>query len=272
MTVHKTRKRPRGPKGSKGGAVLGEGRTSTVYSPPLQCQDPTNVDYTSRLYVSKYTTEDAAKREYSMVEPLRRIDPEGDYTVIPLHICKAALENETMNATNKNHIKRNRRLKRDTLVIMPNGGSSIVTLYSALERAAYAKTPIPKNEYPSLQYMNHVLASLKRLGYFIERMNREGIYHNDISYDNILYNEESHESRIIDLELGSKAKANAKANANHYDMYDMMSIILELYTFLHTLYGTPIPPFHSTHYRRKQAGTEYSSDLYLSDLEQIHAV
>jgi hypothetical protein len=74
----------------KGGSKIGQGKFGTVFSPPLKCGDGANVKWASTKYVSKTTTEDSLEREFVNSLLIKKLDPNGDWSVTAEHACKIA--------------------------------------------------------------------------------------------------------------------------------------------------------------------------------------
>lgn len=72
----------------KGGSKIGQGAFGTVFSPPLKCGDGTNVKWDSTKYVSKTTSEEFLEREFVNSLLLKKLDPEGEWSVTAEHACK----------------------------------------------------------------------------------------------------------------------------------------------------------------------------------------
>jgi hypothetical protein len=244
------RKRANSHKKQRGGARIGEGRTSTVFSPPLKCTEHTD-KYDSPAWVSKLTTRATAESELRNTAALRAIDPKSQFTLIPVHICPLAREQ-----TNENFGESNtRKGERNTLVIMPNGGIQLGALFTLLESAAY--TPSGESTAPPPEYIHAVLIALKELALFIVSMNAAGVYHNDIHFENILYNQDTNEARLIDFELGGKIK--------HNDLYDIMSVIEQIYIFQNMIYKIETPAFS----KQKISRGDYTIEMFRKDIDLI---
>jgi serine/threonine protein kinase len=238
-----------------GMAKIGTGRTSTVFSPPLHCENGSHGKFSSHRYVSKLVREETADTEMKLAEKLKEIDPESNYTIFPLHRCSIAHDGQT----NTNFRSGMNDLHRKVLLFSVNGGRTLTELYDEIESS---KQSLGKSFIPKLN------KSLHKLGEFILLMNHRGIYHSDISLDNLVYDPDTYHIRLIDFELST---INSPTSTN--DKFDFIGCCFNLNELFERKYGDEYKRnFIFTGYtymRDRKKYTNHINDNYRHDLQVL---
>ncbi len=159
---------------------IGEGLTGKVYYPALECEDSTKQP--TGDYVSKVMKKDAAQKEYTTTESLRKLKPSG--VVYPEHICDQK-GNPTMS-----------------LLFSRYGGEELSRYYDAAHQKTSGKllwwqTPADPKDIAEIP---NIIKALETLRDEIVYLNSNGIYHNDVQTDNIVYDKKSKKAYLIDFE------------------------------------------------------------------------
>jgi serine/threonine protein kinase len=261
-------------KGTKkrGGRRIGKGRTGTVYTPPLLCEEKME-QYTSTEYVSKLTSKDIAEKEIAKADVIKSIDPSNKYSIYALHICKIADVQENTNYTDE--------YKEGWIVIMKNGGRDLTDLYFYAEKVGYSNS---KQKVP-VELLRNFFSKIVELGYFIVMMNENNLYHNDISADNLVWDYENGNIRLIDFELStlgpiirknttrrsitSLRKKNEKNIAmTMMDKINVISFAKQMYSMLRMRKDLYTLSDVNIQYTIRSAG-DYTNEMYIQDLEAL---
>lgn len=143
----------RGRRSYRGAGKIGEGVSGTVYQPPLQCSDGTNINTTNTSMVGKIITEREFKKEMDASLILKDIDPEQIYTIRMANFCRVDAKN-----TDFTH-----------QTIYPYGGESLSNLQKDLTT----------NIRP-------VFKALKEFLPYLLEFN-QSYFHNDLHLDNLVF-------------------------------------------------------------------------------------
>lgn len=170
---------------------IGEGLSGKVYYPALECEDSTKQP--SGDYVSKVMKKDAAQKEYSKTESLRKLKPSG--VVYPEHICDQK-GNPTMS-----------------LLFSRYGGEELTRYYDAAQQKSSGKVlwwqqPASPDDIAEIP---NIVKALETLRDEIAFLNSNGIYHNDVQTDNIVYDKKTKKAYLVDFEkMSSTPSQNDK--------------------------------------------------------------
>lgn len=179
-----------------GGNKIGQGITGTVYYPPLKCKEESKTPKGD--YVSKKSKKEISKREFEKTEALRKLNL--DNIIYPEHICEYD--------------------DKHNLLFSKYGGPSLLEYYDYMEKLAYSKKNINKNDFDK-KYFNNVIDALNKLKASVKTMNENNIYQGDITFDNILYNEKENKAYLIDFEQSGKKRDEAK------EVQEIIDILIE---------------------------------------------
>jgi serine/threonine protein kinase len=207
----------------KGGAKIGEGRTSHVFQPPLKCQDVVDSEYNSDKYVSKLTDAKIAEKEMKIAEKLKHIDPNCDFIIYPLASCPLNLKQTNDEFIASEHTKLFGR-KLDTLLISIYGGITLNTIVEYIYKN-YKNEP---DALPPTDYINAVWKSLATLSEFVPSLYDNGIIHNDIHNENMVFNQDDYKTRIIDFEFNDTKNMSPNAKRSE-DKYQFMMCWIAIY-------------------------------------------
>ena len=243
----------------RGGAIIGEGRTSYVFRPPLACQGEIDNKFKSDLYVSKLTSTDIAEKELNVAKQLKEIDPDCKYTIYPVASCPLSeLQTNANYNPSKHKVQFGRKL--DTLLFSLNGGVPLSNLIEYI----YMNTSTPEM-LPPAEYINPIWKSLVELSTFIPTLYENGIVHGDITGENLVYNEDADDirMRMIDFEFASYS------NEPFVDMYYYMKTCVDVYDAFAS-YCTPSEPFDCPATIKTKA--QFTPEIYRSCCEKMKSI
>jgi len=202
----------------KGGSKIGQGAFGTVFSPPLNCGDGTNVKWSSTKYVAKTTSEEFLEREFVNSLLLKKLDPDGDWSVTAEHACKIA-----PGQNSKNYVPTELNTHQ---IIFKNAG---VNLYDLLLKpgvkgdAFYYKDGLLEkggdedfSVFSRLEPANLSLL-IKQLKIFLPKLAllNQTYIHRDLHFGNIV--SDGSTPRIIDLDSLTPVKALVSEQKKLYE-------------------------------------------------------
>ena len=176
----------------RGGARLGRGVSGIVYSPPLRCTDGSQAEYSGKGYVSKVVPGDLLASQLVKSDEIKTLDPDGLYTIVPLHYCPFAADqtnanfrrnrNDPTNVYNNvssNNTRRGKKKNYTHMIIYRNGGQNL------------------SNVLKSSKNFPKVFAALKEFIPHLVEFNRH-YTHFDLHLENLVF--DGARIRMIDFE------------------------------------------------------------------------
>ena len=208
----RTRKQRRTRK--RGGKRLGRGVSGIVYTPVLQCDNNSHIEFDGPTYVSKAVPGHKVESELANADAVRTLDPAGEYTIVPLHSCELARlqtntnflrnKNDPSNTYENNEIRMGQRKIYTHQVIYRNGGRSLVRWFG--ERKHHAS----------------VIVAIKEFIPHLVEFNKHYI-HFDLHMDNLVF--DGSPVRMIDFEKMGPARPDLQKA-------DLCSFLPHLYSVL----------------------------------------
>lgn len=186
-----------------GGSKIGQGISGTVYYPALDCKEKSKTP--KGEYVSKKSKKEISEREFEKTDVLRKL--KLDNIIYP----------EVMCSYDDKH----------NLLFSKYGGPSLLDYYDYMEKLAYSKKNINKNDF-NKTYFNNVIDALNELKASVKTMNEHNIYQGDITFDNILYNEKENKAYLIDFEKSGKKMDEVK------EVQEIIDILIEFKNMIHS--------------------------------------
>jgi hypothetical protein len=189
----------------RGGARLGRGVSGIVYSPPLLCANE-NPLYKGKGFASKVVPDSMLESQIKNSAEIHALDPDGLYTIVPLHHCQLAPHQtntnfrrnridpkNTYNNVSSNNTRRGQKKIYTHQIIYRNGGQNLHRLLVS-----------PKN-------FSKVFAALKVFMPNLVEFNRHYI-HFDLHLENLVF--DGKRIRMIDFEKMDRATRPELATAD----------------------------------------------------------
>ena len=228
-----------------GGRFLGSGTYKCVYSPPLLCNVPLGSQPFDLNQATEYAgalmKEANAVEEMGEIEKIKKIDPDGEFTVQPAYICNIDLKkikNYPMNLTNTKlkglnpfiaeDYQKCDLLNKDDPDEEPDDLNKQLIYYMGGYNLETMRITAGRRGPDIITF----LRAFHNVIYGIKKINESGFLHNDIKSLNILYNHHTNEFKIIDFGLLVEIKDIYDSNPPHNIVYEPWSPDINLSTVI----------------------------------------
>lgn len=191
--------------------LLGVGSYGCAYNPPINCIDGDEHPNAITKLMFSHDANDEMK-EYNVI---KEADPEGQFTVSALRVCKPDLSSGYLQKYVKETCEPTKDKKPEelALIVLENGGIDLEKMIKNINRIS--DTDVRRHE------IKKMLVRMMDIITGVDRFKEAEVIHRDIKLQNIVFNENTGATKFIDFGLAiSFADVVTEAEANQYWLGD----------------------------------------------------
>ena len=168
---------------------LGSGTYGCAYKPPIQCNDGDQHPNA----ITKLMTSDNANDEIKEYDVIKKVDPEGLFTVSALRVCKPNLSSPDLRSyVDKTCTPtKNKELEKLALIVLEDGGIDLDKMVKNINRIS--DKDVRRYE------IKKMLVRMMDIITGVDKFTAAGIAHRDIKLQNTVFNEDTGATKFIDF-------------------------------------------------------------------------
>lgn len=193
--------------GGNDSKLLGVGSYGCAYNPPINCIDGDEHPNA----ITKLMFSHDANNEMKEYNVIKEVDPEGQFTVSALRVCKPDLSSADLQKYVKETCEPTKDKKPEelALIVLENGGIDLEKMVKNINRIS--DTDVRRHE------IKKMLVRMMDIITGVDRFKEAEVIHRDIKLQNIVFNENTGATKFIDFGLAiSFADVVTESEQNQY--------------------------------------------------------